>query len=81
MIQVWDDGVGFDPEILQKDPEESGAHIGIKNVRFRIRELSGGTIRIQSSPGQGTTVTVMFPAEETKEKEGGGFHAGDRGRR
>ena len=81
VIQVWDDGVGFDPEILQKDPEESGAHIGIKNVRFRIRELSGGTIRIQSSPGQGTTVTVMFPAEETKEKEGGGFHAGDRGRR
>ena len=55
---------------------ESTEHIGIKNIRFRITELSGGTFHIWSEPGKGTKVTVSFPrqvfsAGEKEKKEKG----------
>lgn len=55
---------------------ESTEHIGIKNIRFRITELSGGTFHIWSEPGKGTKVTVSFPrqvfsAVEKEKKEKG----------
>lgn len=56
-IAVIDDGRGFDPSIL----EEDNAHVGLKNVRDRLRRLCNGRLEIRSMPGQGTTVTITLP--------------------
>ena len=38
-------------------------HIGLANVRDRIKLLCGGTLKIESTPGEGTTVTIRIPEE------------------
>lgn len=56
-VRVRDDGKGFDAEtVLQSTP--SG--LGLQNIRNRAR-LTGGAGIITSTPGEGTTVTVMMP--------------------
>ncbi|MFS0726148.1 sensor histidine kinase [Paenibacillus sp. 1P07SE] len=69
-IRVWDNGVGIQPErlrdILQglELPEQSGQSFGLRSVHERIRLLygSGYGIRMESEPGEGTTVWITFPA-------------------
>ena len=65
-ITVTDDGPGFDPEAptLRNDGR---AHIGIQNVRERLRSISGGDLRIESEIGKGTKATIILP-----KKRGGG---------
>ena len=65
-ITVSDDGPGFDPEAptLRNDGR---AHIGIQNVRERLRSISGGDLRIESEIGKGTKATIILP-----KKRGGG---------
>ena len=64
-ITVTDDGPGFDPEApaLADDGRD---HIGITNVRDRLEQISGGTLRIQSEPGKGTVVTIEIPKKQVK---------------
>lgn len=57
-VEVRDDGLGFDPAALS---EGSGEHVGLRAVRMRLREISGGTLSIESSPGAGTRVEVRIP--------------------
>jgi NarL family two-component system sensor histidine kinase LiaS len=52
---VEDDGLGFDTA----SAGESGG-MGLRNMRDRITTL-GGTIKLTSSPGSGTTVRVLIP--------------------
>ena len=54
-VRVVDDGKGFNPEM----GESAGGH-GLQGMRFRVRAL-GGDLRIQSSPGKGTSVIVTIP--------------------
>ena len=58
MVTVSDDGVGFDSRKTVDDHER---HLGIKNTRYRIREMVNGSLEIESAPGKGTTVTIMIP--------------------
>ena len=59
-VTVTDDGPGFDPEHLT--PKDDGrAHIGIQNVRERLRDICAGELRIESEIGKGTTVTLLLP--------------------
>lgn len=58
-ITIADNGAGFDPRMLQKTDS-----IGIKNVRYRLRTMTGGSIDIESEPGRGTTVTLRIPQQE-----------------
>lgn len=53
---VSDDGIGFDP---------STAHggIGLENIRHRAASI-GATIRVDSTPGHGTTVSIEGPVLE-----------------
>jgi NarL family two-component system sensor histidine kinase YdfH len=53
-IEVRDDGVGFDPAQI------SAGHYGLIGLRERAR-LIGGTLNIESAPGQGTTLKVHLP--------------------
>lgn len=57
-VSVIDDGVGFDPRAPQADGR---SHTGIENVRVRLQALCGGTLRVQSAPGQGTTAVIDIP--------------------
>lgn len=66
-ITVWDNGVGFKKDILEKierneSIEKGGEHIGIQNVKERIQVFYGQTadMRIESVPGN-TLVTLLLP--------------------
>jgi two-component system, LytTR family, sensor kinase len=63
VITVRDDGVGYDPMETQDDGR---THIGIDNVRSRLAFMCGGTLRIETAPGMGTTATVRIPKEEQR---------------
>ncbi len=58
-IQVTDDGVGFDiAKIDQAKNSVSG--FGLFSIRERMKHLNG-SLRVDSSPGKGTKVTLIFP--------------------
>jgi signal transduction histidine kinase len=67
VVAVVDNGEGMGPETLEKaltpffTTREGGTGLGLPLVR-RITEQHGGSVEIQSAPGQGTTVTMVFPA-------------------
>ena len=72
-VRVTDSGVGmtqsevrkaFEPFYTTKGPNE-GAGLGLA-VSYRLVQQQGGSIKIDSVPGQGTTVTVSFRAADTK---------------
>jgi signal transduction histidine kinase len=65
-LKVEDEGAGFDPS-TQCRRVESG-HFGPFSSRERLEYL-GGTLRIQSAPGVGTTVTVMARFQPTSSDE------------
>ena len=58
VIEIRDNGVGFDPEEKKTTGE---THIGIGNVRGRVEQLCGGSMKIESEIGKGTTVTLRIP--------------------
>ncbi len=60
IVTVSDDGVGFVPGTLSVD---GSSHIGIRNVRERLQTMCGGTLKITSIPGKGTTATIVIPKE------------------
>ena len=60
IVSIMDNGVGFDPE--DTDPQEGNTdHIGIRNVRERLKRLSGGELIIRSEPGHGTEAVLRIP--------------------
>lgn len=61
VVTVRDDGVGFDPKETGKDGK---THIGIENVRSRLKNFCGGTVLVESGMDKGTTVTIIMPKEK-----------------
>jgi signal transduction histidine kinase len=58
-LRIEDDGRGFGgPEALARAAHEG--HVGVVGMRERARAL-GGTFRIHSEPGRGTTIEVEIP--------------------
>ncbi|MBI2939684.1 MAG: GAF domain-containing sensor histidine kinase [Chloroflexi bacterium] len=57
---VADDGQGFDLATVGSQP---GAGLGLVGMQERAG-LVGGTVRVESAPGQGTRVQVRLPARE-----------------
>lgn len=60
VIEVLDNGPGFDTKILLEESDS----VGIKNIRFRLQHKMGGTMQIRSEPNCGTQVTVWLPKGE-----------------
>jgi PAS domain S-box-containing protein len=56
---VSDDGCGFDVEGTLRTPA-AWAHLGLHGMRERAA-LLGGTVTIESTPGEGTTIYVRVP--------------------
>lgn len=57
-LEVADNGTGFDAAAVLREPLQ--AHFGLQGMRERVNVL-GGSLDIQSAPGQGTRVTVRMP--------------------
>jgi signal transduction histidine kinase len=63
-IEVKDDGVGFNPKILnQKITKNEG--FGLFNLKERLRHLRG-KLEVSSTVGQGTSVTIMAPLKSSR---------------
>jgi PAS domain S-box-containing protein len=56
-ISIVDDGSGFDPVVASR---ETGTHFGLSIMRDRMAQI-GGSFRIESKPGSGTTVLLDVP--------------------
>ena len=59
LISVEDDGVGFDTATLTEDRH----HVGIRNIRERLKVMVNGTLEIESALGEGTRVLIKIPKE------------------
>jgi len=54
LVEIDDDGRGFDVDLATWG-------MGLANLRDRVTAI-GGTLRVDSTPGEGTTVRVTLPA-------------------
>jgi signal transduction histidine kinase len=57
---VRDDGAGFDVTQIQRGPLRKG--LGLIAMRERVSAI-GGTLQIESGPGQGTELSIRLPLE------------------
>jgi len=57
VLDVRDDGVGFDPRECRA---RAGGGYGLRVMNERVHEL-GGQLTVETSPGKGTTVAVSLP--------------------
>ena len=55
VLEVVDDGVGFDPDDVATDD-----HFGLRAAESLVNE-HGGTWEVESAPGSGTMVRVEVP--------------------
>ena len=60
-IEIRDTGAGFDTSLPLNDEHK---HVGISNVRQRLKHLCAGTLSIESAVGKGTTATIRIPKKE-----------------
>ncbi|WP_239092277.1 sensor histidine kinase [Streptomyces sp. SID14478] len=65
VLDVADDGHGFDPATLSTAPQGVRGH-GVPAIRARVRQL-GGTLTIESTPGEGTVLSAAIPLEPQAE--------------
>ena len=61
-VSVVDDGVGFDTSLLIDERN----HVGLRNIRERLKAMVNGSIEIESTVGVGTKVVIKIPKEERK---------------
>jgi signal transduction histidine kinase len=67
VLDVQDDGVGFDPRSTgPASPEEGG--FGLAAMRQRVDRL-GGSMVVESAPGAGTTLVVELPVDDQPRRE------------
>ena len=61
-VSVVDDGVGFDTSV----EIDNRKHLGLRNIRERLKVMVGGTLEIESTVGVGTKVLIKIPKEVQK---------------
>jgi signal transduction histidine kinase len=60
-VAVTDDGVGFDTGL----PIDEKKHVGLRNIRGRLKAMVNGDLILESKPGAGTKALIMIPKEVT----------------
>lgn len=58
-VVIEDDGIGFDMNMPAK--EDGRSHVGMINVRERLRQMCNASMKIESSPGNGCRTEIIFP--------------------
>ncbi|MEO5802450.1 MAG: sensor histidine kinase [Verrucomicrobiota bacterium] len=56
-LRIADDGVGFEPEKLQRPAH---GHFGWRGIQERAEQIRGN-VELKSQPGRGTVVTITVP--------------------
>jgi sensor histidine kinase YesM len=56
-VSVVDDGAGFDTSVLLDDRK----HVGLRNIRERLKVMVNGTLEIESTVGVGTRGLIRIP--------------------
>lgn len=67
-LEIADTGVGMDQETMRRacepffttKPKGHGSGLGL-SMAYGLARSHGGTVRIDSAPGRGTTVTLLLP--------------------
>lgn len=62
VVQLWDEGKGFDPQTKNKLAVDTGG-FGLRNIQRRL-EAAGALFKLVSFPGEGTRITIEFPLEQ-----------------
>lgn len=65
-LDVFDDGVGFDSQAV---PAGRRPTFGLHGMRERMAAL-GGSLTVESAPGEGTAVAVSLPLRTIAAMEG-----------
>ena len=60
-VEVKDNGVGFDTNASIDEKK----HVGLRNIRGRLKAMVNGDIILESKPGVGTKAVIMIPKEVT----------------
>ncbi len=66
-LTITDTGVGMDDEAARRafepyfSTKTAGSGLGLANARRSV-EISGGSLTLDTRPGEGTTLTLMLPA-------------------
>ena len=60
-LVIKDDGAGTDTEPFPSGVD-CGSRIGLRGMRERA-EVAGGTFSFESAPGEGTTITAVWPLQ------------------
>ena len=61
-VEVKDDGAGFDPTVRFDEKK----HVGLRNIRGRLKAMVDGDLMLESKPGAGTKAVIMIPKEVTQ---------------
>ncbi len=64
-VIVKDNGVGFD--VNSKPQDDGRSHVGLSNIKTRLKEMMNAHVTVESVIGTGTTVTVVIPKENALE--------------
>ena len=58
-VEVSDDGAGFDIHA----PVDGKKHVGLRNIRSRLKDMVNGELILESTPGVGTKALIRIPKE------------------
>ena len=58
-VEVKDDGVGFDTN----RPMDNKKHVGLRNIRGRLKAMVNGELVVESRIGTGTRALILIPKE------------------
>ena len=66
VIEIKDDGVGFDVNSKKDDGRD---HVGLENVKNRLKQMCGGALTVKSLDGVGTRIIITIPQKKAKMSE------------
>ena len=61
LVEVIDDGVGFD---VNATPDDGRVHVGVSNVEKRLKDMVKGRLEVYSKINNGTRMTIHIPKGE-----------------
>ena len=58
LVEVIDDGVGFNPDV---PPSDGRVHVGVTNVKNRLKNMVNGRLDVSSTINKGTRMSIHIP--------------------
>lgn len=63
VIEIADDGIGFDVEKYEAELQKGKDSSGLSNIGFRLEKVIGAKVEVRSRIGEGTKVKIIIPKE------------------